>query len=78
MKRAYQRALVLALAAAAEPTLLVIENAEEFDEPATLRLLERAVRRTHYALATYGPLAQADVALFDELLSPQAFEMEPV
>jgi ABC-type multidrug transport system ATPase subunit len=77
MKRAYQRALVLALATAAEPTMLVIENAEEFDEPATLRLLDRAVRRTPYALATYGPEAQADAALFDEILSPQAFEMEP-
>ncbi len=78
MKRAYQRALVLALATAAEPAALVVEHAEEFDEPPTALLLERVVRRTPYALATYAEGAQAGSALFDEIQSPSAFDMEPV
>ncbi len=78
MKRAYQRALVVAFASAADPDILVIENAEEFDEPGAARLLERAVRRMPFALVTYGPGAQADSALFDEILQPGAFDMEPV
>ncbi len=77
MKRAYQRALVVALATAAEPDSLVIEHAEEFDEAPTALLLERALRRTPYALVTYGEGAQADAALFDEIGSPDAFDMEP-
>jgi hypothetical protein len=78
MKRAYQRALVVALATAAEPASLVIENAEEFDEAPTALLLERVLRRTPYALVTYGEGAQADAAFFDEVGSPEAFDMEPV
>ena len=78
MKRAYQRALVLALATAAEPESLVIENAEEFDEAPTALLMERALRRMPFALVTYGEGAQADAALFDEIGSPEAFDMEPV
>ena len=78
MKRAYQRALVVALATATEPHSLVVENAEEFDEPAAALWLERALRRTPFALATYAEGAQADAALFDEIGSPDAFDMEPV
>ena len=78
MKRAYQRALVLALATAAEPASLVVENAEEFDEAPTALLLQNVVRRTPYALVTYGEGAQADAAFFDEIGSPEAFDMEPV
>ena len=78
MKRAYQRALVIALAAAAEPTSLVIENAEEFDEAPARRLLERVVARTPYALVTYAEEAQADAASFDEIMRPEAFDLEPV
>ncbi len=78
MKRAYQRALVVALATAAEPVSLVVENAEEFDEAPTLLLLQRVLRRTPFALVTYGEGAQADAAFFDEIGSPEAFEMEPV
>ncbi len=78
MKRAFQRALVLALACAAEPNTLVIENGEEFNEAPALRLLERAVGRTPSALVTYAGEAQADAALFDEIVRPETFDMEPV
>ena len=78
MKRAYQRALVVALATAAEPDTLVIEHGEEFDEAPAALLLERALRRSPYALVTYGEGAQADAALFDEIGTPGAFDMEPV
>jgi len=53
MKSAYQRALVLALALAAEPHALVVECGEEFDRPAALALLERAVARVPKTLVTY-------------------------
>jgi hypothetical protein len=54
MKRAFQRALVLALGAASLPELLVVENVEEFDEPGAAALLARAIARSPAALLTYG------------------------
>jgi hypothetical protein len=57
MKRAYQRALVLALACAATPATLVVEYGDEFDEAPAAALLQRAVTRAERAIVTYrsGP-----------------------
>jgi hypothetical protein len=71
MKRAYQRALVLALACAALPEMLVVENAEEFDEAPAAALLAAAIARGPSALATFGGDARpaADLAsAFDEIV----------
>ena len=80
MKRAYQRALVLALAAAAQPEILVIENAEEFDEPRVALLLERAIVRAPAALVTFGArkpddaeVAPPDLSAFTEVLAAAAY-----
>ncbi|GAC1307052.1 MAG: hypothetical protein NVSMB19_19610 [Vulcanimicrobiaceae bacterium] len=54
MKRAYQRTIVLAFAMAARPQLLVVEHAEEFDEPGALALLEVSVARADRAIVTYA------------------------
>ena len=54
MKRAFQRALVLAYALASEPAVLVVENAEEFDEERLHALLERAIDFVPRAIVTYG------------------------
>lgn len=54
MKRGFQRAIVLAYAMAARPELLVVENAEEFDEPGAFALLEASVARAARAIVTYG------------------------
>jgi hypothetical protein len=54
MKRAFQRALVLAFAAASLPELLVVESVEEFDEPGAAALLVRAIARAPAVLVTYG------------------------
>lgn len=53
MKRAFQRALVLALACAARPATLVVEYGDEFDEPPTRALLQRALGRVSRAIVTY-------------------------
>ena len=57
MKRAYQRALVLALACAAKPATLVVEYGDEFDEAPAAALLRRAIGRASHAIVTYreGP-----------------------
>lgn len=69
MKRAYQRALVLAMALAAEPSLLVVEGAEEFDEAPAAALLERALGRVSRAIVTYGGDAQPPPGLFTQTLA---------
>ncbi len=79
MKRTYQRALVLALAAAALPATLVIENLEEFDEPPAAALAARAIVRAPAALATFGGEARPSPALaatFTEVVAAGAFELE--
>ena len=53
MKRAYQRALVLALSCAPGPKTLVVEYGDEFDEAPAAALLERAVARAEHAIVTY-------------------------
>jgi hypothetical protein len=62
MKRAYARALVLALTAATSPEMLVVEAAEEFDEAPAFALLERCVARSARAVVAFGasPTAAAD------------------
>ena len=60
MKRGFQRAIVLAFAMAARPDLLVIENAEEFDEPGAFALLEASVARAARAIVTYGTFEVLD------------------
>ncbi len=76
MKRAYQRALVLALAAAAAPTTLVVERGEEFDDGPPSALLARAVERAPAALVTFGgetwPVPGAGT--YTSVLSASAFE----
>lgn len=60
MKRGFQRAIVLAYAMAARPELLVVENAEEFDEPGAFALLEASVVRAERAIVTYGTFEVLD------------------
>ncbi len=54
LKRAYQRSLVLAFAAATSPELLVVEGAEEFDDERTEALLARVLGRVPRSYATYA------------------------
>ncbi len=77
MKRAYQRALVLAFAAAAEPELLVVESGEEFDEPPAAALLARAVARVPAALVTFGGEARpaAAASVFSSVVTAAEFEV---
>ena len=68
MKRAFQRAIVLAFALASEPDVLIVENAEEFDEDGARAVLERALALVSRAIVTYGaaverPLAGLPLAL---------------
>ncbi len=80
MKRAYQRALVLALAAAATPAMLVVEHAEEFDDGPPAALLARCIERAPTALVTFGADARPDVhaAHFSDVIAADAFEMHPL
>jgi hypothetical protein len=72
MKRAYQRTLVLALSVASLPTTLVVENAEQFDEPPARALLMRAIERAPAALVTFeGDAPPADVTAYT-LVTPAA------
>jgi hypothetical protein len=73
MKTAYQRALVLALIAAARPETLVIERADQFDATAAAELLDRVVRRAPRALVTYASAATIPSALFDATLPATEF-----
>ncbi|GAC1627151.1 MAG: hypothetical protein NVS4B5_18640 [Vulcanimicrobiaceae bacterium] len=54
MKRAYQRALVVAFAIASVPEMLVVENVEEFDEAPSFASLQRAVDLVPRSIVTYG------------------------
>ena len=71
MKTVYQRALVLALIAAAQPATLVIERADQFDAQPAADLLERVVRRAPWALVTYAGGTTPPAGLFD-VVSPAA------
>jgi len=73
MKTAYQRALVLAFALAAEPLTLVVEAGQEFDAPPALALLERAVARVPRALVTY-PADALPPAFFEAALPVGDFD----
>jgi len=72
MKRAYQRTIVLAFAMAAQPRLLVVENAEEFDEPGALALLETSVARAERAIVTYAAMPAVALATLDATLAAGA------
>ena len=77
MKRAYQRALVLCFALASEPDVLVVENAEEFDEERSHALLQRALELVPRTIVTYGvnvthPLDGMPDARDAEHLAPEA------
>jgi hypothetical protein len=78
MKSAYQRALVLAFALAAEPHALVVEYGQEFDQPPALALLERAVARVPRTLVTYAAASEPphffEAAVPAEGFDPAEFE----
>ncbi len=78
MKRAYQRALVLALAVAASPATLVIEHGEDFDDGPPSALLARAVERAPTALVTFGGDARPgpDATHFTDVISANAFALQ--
>ncbi len=78
MKRAYQRTLVLALSAASLPAMLVVERADEFDEPPARALLERAIRRAPAALVTFEAAAPDDPSLFTSVVPANAFDLRAV
>ncbi len=72
LKLVYQRALVLALAVAPGPELLIVENAEEFDEAPARALLQRAVERVPRAIVTFAHAPEAEAAWFDRTLDAQS------
>ncbi len=74
MKRAFQRALVLALALASEPAVLVVENAEEFDEERCRALLERAIDLVPHAIVTYGVSVTHPLAGMPEAIDAVTFD----
>ena len=78
MKRTYQRALVLALAMAAVPDLLVVELGEEFDEEPTRALLRACVERAPRAIVTFAASAAVDAGWFDGVVSASEFSLEEV
>ncbi len=61
MKRAYARALVLALTVATSPDVLVVEAAEEFDEAPALALLERCAVRAPRAIVVFSDTSLVQV-----------------
>lgn len=73
MKTVYQRALVLALIAAARPATLVIERADQFDAQPAAELLERVVRRAPWALVTYASGTAPPAGLFDVVSPAEPF-----
>ncbi len=76
MKRAYQRTLVLALAAASLPSTLVVENAEQFDEPRARALLVHAIERAPAAFVTFeGDASADDVATYTSVVPAAAFDL---
>ncbi len=76
MKRAYQRTLVLALSAASLPTTLVVENAEQFDEPPARALLARAIERAPAALATFeGDAPPDEIAVYTSVAPASTFDL---
>jgi hypothetical protein len=60
MKTAYQRALVLAIAAACRPEILVVERGGQFNEARPLALLREVVQRSPRAIVTYEEAAPDD------------------
>ena len=74
MKRAYQRAIVLAFALASEPVVLVVENTEEFDEERCRALLERAVDFVPRAIVTYGVNVTHPLAGMPEAIDAATFD----
>ncbi len=79
MKRAFQRALVLALGAASLPELLVVESVEEFDEPGAAALFARAIGRAPAVLVTYGGEARPSPdANLTQVVPATDFEVRPV
>ncbi len=74
MKTVYQRALVLALIAAAQPATLVIERADQFDAQPAAELLERVVRRAPWALVTYASDTIPPAGLFDLIVPAGSFD----
>jgi hypothetical protein len=75
MKRAYQRTLVLALSAASLPSTLVVENAEQFDEPPARALLARAIERAPAALVTFEGDAPDDLAAYTVVAPAASFDL---
>ncbi len=76
MKRAYQRTLVLALSAASLPSILVVENAEQIDEPPARALLARAVERAPAVLVTFeSDVPPEEVAAFTSVVPAAAFDL---
>ncbi len=78
LKRAYQRALVLCYALAGNPARLVIENAEEFDEPGTRALLASAIASAPDVVVTYGAGAEIDRAWYDAVVAANEYDVTPL
>ncbi len=74
LKRAFQRALVLCYALAGTPSRLVVENAEEFDEPGTRALLARAIADVPEVVVTYGAGAEVDRAWYDSVVAASDYD----
>lgn len=76
MKRAFQRAIVLAFALASEPDVLVVENAEEFDEDGARAVLERALALVPRTILTYGAAIERPFAAMPAAVAAAAYPPE--
>ena len=74
MKRAFQRALVLALVLASVPVVLIVENAEEFDEERCRALLARAVASVPRSIVLYGVNVTHPLAGMPEAIDAGSFD----
>jgi len=59
MKRAFQRVLVLAIAAASEPERIAVEGGEEFDEPGALAALALTLSSQAAVIVTFADVVPA-------------------
>lgn len=78
LKRAYARALALAIVVAKPYRLLVVENGEQFDAEPTHRLLADVVRRSADAIVTYADDAAVPEATFGRVVDAEHFLREYV
>jgi hypothetical protein len=78
LKRAYARALALAIVVAKPHRLVVVEHGEQFDAEPTAQLLSDIVRRSADAIVTYAEDATVPEATFGCVVDAEQFLREYV